>query len=103
MRALLVVLALVATARAMEPPPACGNGPVEIRVSIGSCCACRDSCLPGTPVRHPDGSYSVEGGGRCTLACCDCGTVTERWTDYPECGGRKLSRDLALGDMERKP
>ncbi len=55
----------------------CGTGPIVISEQLGAEC-CGGCKL--TPQQNPSGAPP----------CCPCPVKAEKWTDWPECGGRPV-------------
>ena len=84
---LLALVLLVSTAHAHE----CGHGPVTFTVVSDvpvDCNHCGPQTLPGPT---PSG-YERQYPTMCTTMACPTErvTTTETWTDWPECGGKRV-------------
>lgn len=83
-----LILTALLTAEPTPIPRECGKGPVEIRVSIGDCCGCPP---PPRSLTHAGGDLYRESETNYAIAiCCGCPVLNERWTDWPECGGKEM-------------
>lgn len=94
MRLVASVLLVIAWAAAVPSPAradddhACGKGRVFIHLSLGSCCACPQP--EPLPQRIAGDTYARPSITEVYAICCGCGTYDELWTDWPECGGKRV-------------
>lgn len=83
---IVMIIVWVASAHCEDLPDYCGKGPVTIKFNVTVPCENATRC---TVHGYRD---SIAGYWRTcytdAVACFD--FTEERWTDYPECGGKKI-------------
>lgn len=72
-----------------ELPHECGKGPVTLKMAVGGCCAAPQ---PTPRVERIVGDLYALVPEVTTInaVCMPCDPLEQRWTDWPECGGKEL-------------